>query len=97
MLADAAAELDDVAAGLTACEAKGGQFQEIAEHGKEVPGIDSIASRLWGRLFFHLESGGSIFLVKRVVRIFSYLTSLRGGEQQRKGRRLVESKCRCRR
>ena len=54
MLADRAAELDDVATGPTVCEANGGQFQEIAEHGKEVPGIDSIAARLWGRLFFHL-------------------------------------------
>jgi hypothetical protein len=54
MLADRAAKLDDVAARLTVCEANGRQFQEIAEHGKEVPGIDSIASRLWGRLFFHL-------------------------------------------
>jgi hypothetical protein len=43
-----------VAACLAVCEAKGCQFQEIAEHGKEVPGIDSIAARLWGRLFFHL-------------------------------------------
>jgi hypothetical protein len=44
-----------VAACLTVCEANGSQFQEIAEHGKEVPGIDSIAARLWGRLFFHLR------------------------------------------
>jgi hypothetical protein len=45
-----------VAACLTVCEAKGCQFQEIAEHGKKVPGVDSIAARLWGRLFFHLWS-----------------------------------------
>jgi hypothetical protein len=54
MLADRAAELDYVAACLTVCETNGSQFQEIAEHGKEVPGIDSIAARLGGRLFFHL-------------------------------------------
>ena len=59
MLADGAAELNDVAAGLTVGEANGCQFQEIAEHGKEVPGIDSIAARLWGRLFFHLQLSGS--------------------------------------
>jgi len=74
MLADAAAKLDDVAAGLTVCEAKGCQFQEVAEHGKEVPGVDSIAARLWGRFFFHLGLVYLSFFVKRVVRIFSYLT-----------------------
>jgi hypothetical protein len=69
MLADGAAELDDVAAGLTVCEAKGCQFQEIAEHGKEVPGVDSVATRLWVRLFFHF---GSIDLGESAVRIFSW-------------------------
>jgi hypothetical protein len=51
--------LDDVAACLTVGEANGCQFQEIAEHGKEVPGIDSIAARLGGGLFFHLRLCGS--------------------------------------
>jgi hypothetical protein len=43
-----------VATCLTVCETNGSQFQEIAEHGKEVPGVDFIAARLWGRFFFHL-------------------------------------------
>jgi hypothetical protein len=55
VLADGAAKLDDVTACLTVCEANGRQFQEIAKHGEEVPGIDSIAARLWGRFFFHLR------------------------------------------
>ena len=54
VLADAAAKLDDVAAGLAVCEANGCQFQEIAEHGEEMPGVDSVAARLWRRFFFHL-------------------------------------------
>jgi hypothetical protein len=53
LLANAAAELHDVAASLAVCEANGGQFKEIAEHGEEMAGIDSVAARLWGRLFFH--------------------------------------------
>jgi hypothetical protein len=28
-------------------EANGGQFQEVAEHGEEVAGVDSVATRLW--------------------------------------------------
>jgi hypothetical protein len=44
-----------MATGLTVGQANGCQFQEIAEHRKEVPGIDSIAARLRGRLFFHLR------------------------------------------
>jgi hypothetical protein len=44
-----------VAACLTVYEANGCQFEEIAEHGEEVPGIDSVAARLRGRLFFHLR------------------------------------------
>jgi hypothetical protein len=59
VLADGAAKLDDVTACLTACQSNGCQFQEIAKHGKEVPGIDSIAARLWGRFFFHLRLLGS--------------------------------------
>jgi hypothetical protein len=55
VLAEGAAKLDDVTARLAVCEANGRQFQEIAKHGKEVPGIDSIAARLWGRFFFHLQ------------------------------------------
>ena len=35
------------------------QFHEIAEHGKEMPGVDSIAARLRGRFFFHLRLSGS--------------------------------------
>ena len=56
VLADAAAQLDDVAAGFTVGEANGRQFKEVAEHGEEVPGVDSVAARLWRRFFFHLGS-----------------------------------------
>jgi hypothetical protein len=37
MLAHAASELDDVTTCFAVCEANGCQFQEIAEHGKEMP------------------------------------------------------------
>jgi hypothetical protein len=57
MLPDGSAKLDHVTARLTVCQAKGCQFHEIAEHGEQVPGIDSIAARLWGRLLFHLVIG----------------------------------------
>ena len=49
MLADAAAKLNNVAAGPAVCDANGCQFKQVAEHGEEVPGVDSIAARLWGR------------------------------------------------
>ena len=49
MLADAAAKLNNVAAGPAVCYANGCQFKQVAEHGEEVPGVDSIAARLWGR------------------------------------------------
>ncbi len=50
MLADAAAKLNNVAAGLAVCEANGCQFKQVAEHGEEMPGVDSVAARLWGRI-----------------------------------------------
>ena len=53
MLADAAAKLDDVLPGLSIGETDCGQFNQIAEHGEEMPGVDSVGARLWGRLFFH--------------------------------------------
>ncbi len=69
LLADAAAKLDDVTPGFFIGEANSCQFEEIAQHGEEVPGVDSVAACLWGRRFFHLVG---ICFVKRVVRIFSY-------------------------
>ena len=73
VLADTAAELDDVAAGLAVCEANGCQFEEIAEHGEEVPGVDSIAARLWGRDFSFRFSCMMCPGFRGRVRIFSYL------------------------
>jgi hypothetical protein len=48
-----------VPACLTVGEANGCQFQEIAKHGHEVSGIDSITARLRGRLFFHFQLSAS--------------------------------------
>jgi hypothetical protein len=53
VLADAAAELDYVTARLAVDDVDGGQGEEIANHREKVAGVDSIGSRLRGRLFFH--------------------------------------------
>jgi hypothetical protein len=44
-----------VTAGGFVCEAHGGQLRQIAKHGENVPGVDCVATRLWGRFFFHLQ------------------------------------------
>jgi hypothetical protein len=54
VLADTAAKLDDVTASLAVCQADRRQLHQIAKHGEEMPVIDSIAARLWGRFLFHL-------------------------------------------
>jgi len=55
VLTDAAAQLDDVTAGGFVGKTDGREFHEVAKHGEEVPVIDSVAARLWGRFFFHLR------------------------------------------
>src|SRR5271156_873663 len=93
VLADAAAKLDDVPARLLVCEANGCQFNEIAEHGEDVAGGDSVAARLWRGVFFHLLS------IRNGTRCADFLIP-DGVEWQRlqgKARRLVESRCRCQR
>ncbi len=68
MLADAASELDDVTPGLPVREANGRQFQEVADHGEDVTGVNSVAARLWGEVFLSFRLNGFF----RVERIFSY-------------------------
>jgi hypothetical protein len=83
--------LDDVTPGLPVHEANGRQFQEVADHGEEMPGVNSVAARLWGRFFFHSGSTGSFGLSG-----FSHTRrSGVGRGLQGKAVRLVESRCRC--
>ena len=91
VLADAATELDDVAAGLRVGEANRRQFHEVAKHGEEVAGVDSVAARLWRRLFFHLDD------LLRGARCADFLIPVDGDARTLRGetRCLVESRCRC--
>ena len=54
LLSDVAAKLNDLGARLFVCETNCCQLDEIAKHWEEMPGVDSVAACLWGRLFFHL-------------------------------------------
>jgi hypothetical protein len=60
--------LNDLGARLLVRETNGRQLDEVAKHGEDMPGVNSVTACLWGRLFFHL----AVCWVKRTVRIFSY-------------------------
>jgi hypothetical protein len=80
-----------VAACLAVCEANGCQFEEIAKHGEEVPGVDSIAARLWGRFFFHLQ----LAILKARCADFLIPDGVERHRCQSECGGLVKSKCQC--